>query len=114
MPPAAGVMISKPVDQTVPGGLKHLDEQRFGERNPDILGDEIAAREVGEIQVVHATDRLSVLLDPLKQYRAGIQAQSETTLASARRDGLANVDRCRVLAVSIPLGDPAVAGITPV
>lgn len=93
MAPLARIVISKPVNELVPDGGEHLDQQRLTERNPDVVDDKIAAAEVGKVQVLHLPDRIGMLGQATMQDRPRGHVKAEPALSGASGNGLSNVNR---------------------
>lgn len=52
----AGVVISETIDDGIPEGTVSLDQERFAERNPDIVNGEKAAIEVFDSEILCGFD----------------------------------------------------------
>jgi hypothetical protein len=61
MSPFSGGMIAEAGDNRIPYRPVHFDEQRLGQRNPDIINNQISTSEVCQIEVLRLFNRESVL-----------------------------------------------------
>jgi hypothetical protein len=61
MSPFSGGMIAEAGNNRVPYRLVHFDEQCLGQRNPDIINNQISTSEVCQIEVFRLFNRESVL-----------------------------------------------------
>ncbi len=99
----SGIMVAETLDGRVPDGRELLYEQRFTERYPHVVHDQVAAGEIRELQVLHLGDGLSVLVQSSEQQGAGSDTQA-TSSAGASGYGLADVDRSLESSVPVALG----------
>jgi hypothetical protein len=65
VPAGAGVVVAEPVEREIPYGLETRDKERFAERYPDVIGDEVAALEVFDLEIVSSAHGRGVLAQPL-------------------------------------------------
>lgn len=86
-------MIPEPVDEHIPEGLEPLDQQRFAEWNPNIIGYQITAREVFGFEAFGCRYRGSVVVEAPEKRGARVGAQTESAFSRARRDRSADIDR---------------------
>lgn len=77
------VVIPESVHDHIPDRPEPVDEHSFGEWNPDVVGDEVAALEVRELEVLRLRDGTRVLSDTAEQDGAS-RRETETPFASAQ------------------------------
>jgi hypothetical protein len=67
----SGIVISITINEDVPDGLKHLDEQRLSKRDPDIINDEVTASKVLQVEIRGVTNGLRMFGETTEEYCAG-------------------------------------------
>lgn len=60
-PPPAGGVIAETFEDQIPERFGSLDEQRFSQRNPDVVDSQVAAMEVIDVEVYRLFDVLRMI-----------------------------------------------------
>lgn len=100
---ASRVMDAKSVQHRVPQWLIAVDEERFAQRNPDVVYDQVPAAEVLYVEILGLLDALGVL------FQAPVELVScvggPTAGARPFGDGFPYIDRPQELALRVGRGD---------
>ncbi len=105
-------MVTETVDSRVPDGHEPLYEEGFAQGYPDIVDDQITAKEIRKLQVLDLSDGLGMFTQSSEQYRAGGHAQPASS-ACPRRDSFADVDRSLEKPVAISFGYGSISRVVP-
>src|SRR5262245_13311220 len=82
---APRIVVTKAIEHPIPNRHELADHHGFPEGNPDVIDDQIPAREVGELQIGGLLDRLRVLTQAPKKHLAWSDIEAESALPRASR-----------------------------
>lgn len=87
----AGIVIPEALHNLIPKRVESLDQQGFTQSDPDVVNRQIAALKISYPQIVRCLYAFRVLLDPVVQGLAVQRRIAGQSLASASRNGFADV-----------------------
>ena len=88
----SGVVIAEAIEREIPHGLEARNEQRFAERYPNVIDDEISALEVLDSQITGRAHGVGVFAQPFPQVLPGDRGENRCTFAPARGNGFADIN----------------------
>jgi hypothetical protein len=86
-------MIAEAGNNRVPYRLVHFDEQCLGQRNPDIINNQISTSEVCQIEVFRLFNGESVLSQAIEENSTRWSIETISTDPGARGHGFSDIDR---------------------
>jgi hypothetical protein len=102
----ARIFVPKTVDDPIPHWLECLYKHVLAERNPYVIDDQVADKEMLKFQIFGFAYRRRVLLQAVKQRLARrCNILRESTFPSAFRNGLADIDGFAQIATGIAFCD---------
>ena len=105
MPALARIMIAETIDLRIPNRVEEIDEQRFAQRNPDVVNDQIAAMEIMDGKIGGCLHGFPVIFKSGEQRRTHLQGgRNHQPLPPALRNRLADINgHLKVFRAGIPL-----------
>jgi len=102
----ARIFVPKTIDDPIPHWLECFDEHVLAERNPYVIDDQVADKEMLKFQIFGFGYRRRMLLQAIKQCLADrCNILRESPFTAAFRNGLADIDGLAEIATGIGLRD---------